>query len=551
MNKQFFISLLLLTILAFLPTTSKAQTDSPSTPIRVWIGWDLPREFEMMMSPLLATSDYQRTFDQESADLRLTSGVTNSAISSYWLYVPVVAFASTAETIQYDDIQRYWQGDSYALNALSGVDQPMSLLVTDETLSALQQILGQPSQNAPYLRVTNDQLVAQLWEQRPTAWTIVPFHQLTPEMKVLKLDGIDIFSPEFEVNAYPLQLTVGFVGDDVAIGRAIEDLRQAGTWRGSNRNSEQLTRVVLSGVTALTRTTADVIVNSGNVLLPSEGIIDFVQDADIFHTSNEVSFSEQCPRPQTPNVGTTSFCAYPEFIELFTHLGINVIELTGNHLNDRGPAAFRQTLDLYDEVGISYYGGGRDLESSRQPLILESNGNTIAFLGCNYYDANQGYLGPLASDERAGASPCDMTYIEQELRRLSTEVDVVIMTIQDYENYRYDALPSQKERMAQFIAWGADVVIGSQAHQPHGFEFVAREGQPVGFVHHGLGNLFFDQMAQIGTRQMFIDKVIIHEGRVISVELYTGLIENYCCPRPMTEAERVDFLRTIFEANGW
>lgn len=538
-------------LMALAPALSHAQSDTPTEPIRVWIGWELPREFEAMLSPLLADPNYQRTFDQQTADIRLSVGASNSAIRSEWLYVPVVPFASTTETISYADLLSYWQGDSFALNNLSGTGEPVSLLVTDEILSALQLILGPASLNAPYVRVPDDQLITKLWEQRPTVWAIVPFQYLTPEMKVLKLDGVDIFSPNFDPSTYPLRMTVGVEGDEAAIGRTIVDLQTIGTWRASNRNAERLSRVVLSGVTALTRTTADVMVNSGDILLPSEGIMDFVADADIFHTSNEVSFSDQCPRPQTGNVGTTSFCAYPEFMELFTHLGIDVMELTGNHLNDRGPGAFRATLDLYDDVGIQYFGGGRDLESSRQPVIFESNGNTIAFLGCNFYDTNQGYLGPLAGEERAGASPCDMTYIEQELGRLSQEVDIVIMTIQDYENYRYDALPSQKERMAQFVAWGADVVIGSQAHQPHGFDIISRDGQTAGFVHHGLGNLFFDQMAQIGTRQMFMDKVIVHEGQVISVELYTGLIENYCCPRPMTEDERADFLRTLFEANGW
>lgn len=538
-------------IMALMPAHGHAQTDGPVAPIRVWIGWDLPRDFEAMLAPLLAQEDYQRTFDLQNADLRLTVGASDTDLRSDWLYVPVVSFASTAETISYADLQAYWAGDSFALNGLSGTNQPVSLLVTDEILSALQLMLGTAALNTPYVRVPNAQLTTQLWDQRPTTWAIVPFEQLTPDLKVLKLDGIDIFSPDFDPSTYPLRITIGMEGNEAAIGRAIDDLLVAGTWRASNRNADRLSRVVLSGVTALTRTTADVMVNSGDVLLPGVGILDFVSDADIFHTSNEVSFSDQCPYPQTGNVGTTSFCAYPEHMELFTYLGIDVMELTGNHLNDRGPAAFRQTLDLYDEAGILYFGGGRDLESSRQSVIFEHNGNSIAFLGCNFYDTNQGYLSPLADEVRAGASPCDLTYIEQELNRLSIEVDIVIMTIQDYENYRYDALPSQKERMAQFVAWGADVVIGSQAHQPHGFDIVTRAGQTPGFVHHGLGNLFFDQMAQIGTRQMFIDKVIVHEGQVISVELYTGLIENYCCPRPMTADERADFLQTIFEANGW
>jgi hypothetical protein len=33
--------------------------------------------------------------------------------------------------------------------------------------------------------------------------------------------------------------------------------------------------------------------------------------------------------------------------------------------------------------------------------------------------------------------------------------------------------------------------------------------------------------------------------------LFTGLIEDYSRPRPMTDAERANFLQTIFKASGW
>jgi poly-gamma-glutamate synthesis protein (capsule biosynthesis protein) len=66
-----------------------------------------------------------------------------------------------------------------------------------------------------------------------------------------------------------------------------------------------------------------------------------------------------------------------------------------------------------------------------------------------------------------------------------------------------------------------------------------------------LGNLFFDQMQSLGTRQMFADKLIIYQGRLLSVQLFTGLIEDYARPRPMTPAERTAFLKTIFKASGW
>ena len=71
------------------------------------------------------------------------------------------------------------------------------------------------------------------------------------------------------------------------------------------------------------------------------------------------------------------------------------------------------------------------------------------------------------------------------------------------------------------------------------------------FIHYGLGNLFFDQMDMLGTRQSFIDTYTIYEGRLISVVLTTSLIEDYCCPREMSEEERVQLLDAVFRASGW
>ena len=64
-------------------------------------------------------------------------------------------------------------------------------------------------------------------------------------------------------------------------------------------------------------------------------------------------------------------------------------------------------------------------------------------------------------------------------------------------------------------------------------------------------HLFFDQMDDMATRQMFADKLIIYDGRHLSTVLFTGLSEDYSRPRPMTADERAAFLKTIFKASGW
>jgi poly-gamma-glutamate synthesis protein (capsule biosynthesis protein) len=93
---------------------------------------------------------------------------------------------------------------------------------------------------------------------------------------------------------------------------------------------------------------------------------------------------------------------------------------------------------------------------------------------------------------------------------------------------------------------GAVIVSGSQAHHPQAIEFYNDS-----FIHYGLGNLFFDQMWSLGTRQIMVDRHVIYGGRHISTELLTYMLENWSQPRPTTEAERRQLLGSVFSASGW
>ena len=72
----------------------------------------------------------------------------------------------------------------------------------------------------------------------------------------------------------------------------------------------------------------------------------------------------------------------------------------------------------------------------------------------------------------------------------------------------------------------------------------------------GLANLFFDQMGDQdwmprGIRREFFDRYVIYDGKLISVELITAMLEDYARPRLMTEQERSGFLQEYFFYSGW
>jgi poly-gamma-glutamate synthesis protein (capsule biosynthesis protein) len=74
------------------------------------------------------------------------------------------------------------------------------------------------------------------------------------------------------------------------------------------------------------------------------------------------------------------------------------------------------------------------------------------------------------------------------------------------------------------------------------------------FIHYGLGNLFFDQYRFFPGSELdhaFIDRHVFYDGRYISTELLPIHFIDLARSRPMTNSEKVDFLKTIFQASGW
>jgi hypothetical protein len=454
-----------------------------------------------------------------SASLILRMGPGDSANAlAIWIYAVAVPFATVPDGTTISALQAAWRGE--------GETPP--LLVPQ--MAALLQALWGAGHAAT---VPAEELQAALWAQRP-AWTLVPFHQLVPSLKVWEVDGLSPLDADFAPATYPFTAALLLDGDPEAAAAF------AGLWSGpvSNRAPEKITRVAMTGVTALVRATAYQMEIRG-ITYPGEEVAPVMQAADIAHVSNEVAFVPDCPMPHY--IGGTTFCSNPRYMELLQFIGVDVVELTGNHVNDWGAGYIPYTLQLYENAGMQYFGGGLDEEAARQPAVFEHNGNHIVFLGCNPVGPSGAWAGP----EWGGARRCDESFAEQ-IRHYSQNGAVVIATQQHSEHYGYTPLQVHRDDFAALAAAGAAAVSGSQAHHVHGFAF-----EHGAFIHYGLGNLFFDQMDQLGTRQTFVDVYTIYENRLLSVSLWTGLIENYARPRLMTPEERADLLQTVFLASGW
>ncbi|MCX6017120.1 MAG: CapA family protein [Chloroflexi bacterium] len=443
-----------------------------------------------------------------------------TAAAPYYLAV-AAPFPTVADGVAFADVQAFWAGDAGALARATNDGSAPTLFVTIATQKHLAALLGPQAKNARVKIVAPGELASAVWAAQPSALAIVPFDELEPRLKVLTVDGIQLFDKQADVSAYPLKASAP----------------------ATNRDTNKMTVVAMTGVTALVRGTA-VMMEKKGLTYPGEKIRDWLKTADITHISNEVSFWDKCPRP-TFNDGVT-MCSDLRYLELLKYVGTDIIELTGNHLWDRGWQQLNTTLDTYDSLGWVYFGGGRNAATALDPVRYDIQGNKIAFVGCNWFGNDW------ATDEKPGSARCgsksprDLDLIIPLIQQLKSEGYHVIVGIQYAEYYQYDPKPGQVDDFNALRAAGADVVNGSQGHHAAGFAVNEQ-----GFMHYGVGNLFFGDQAGDGPKQSMVDRHVFYNGRYLGVDVKTAFIRDFSQPQPMTPKERAALLRTLFAASGW
>jgi hypothetical protein len=443
--------------------------------------------------------------------------------------VPVVPFYSLRDEVSEDELRRAWLGNAPLNGAIP------RLLVSAEVAAALDSLYGPRSAAAPVIVVPASQLVDRLWSEAGGV-AVVPFDLLEPRLKPLLVDGLSILDRELNLRRYPLRARVWVSGPADWTRVLARDIEERGL--STNRHPDLLTVVTMTGVTALTRGVALRIERNGDSAWPARQLADLLSAADLTHTSNEVSFMPGCQAQSD----TMTFCSKPEYLETLQLMGVDLVELTGNHNLDFGASYALLSLDMYAEAGMRTFGGGRNAAEARRPLFITHNGNRLAFLGYNQFGPAYAW----ATEERPGAARFSAEAVQADLAQVRPQADLVFVNIQHTETYNTVPLANQVADFQAVLGFGADVVTGSQAHQPQAIEFY--DGKP---IFYGLGNLFFDQTWSAATCQGLLVRHLIYEGRLIASQVLPTVMDRDLQPRLAEAEERDDILQRVFAASGW
>ena len=439
------------------------------------------------------------------------------------LYAVSAPYLTITDEISFENLKCFWNGSCDKID--NGAEGIPTILIPNEEEPFLVNVFGSLPDKRHVLSLTKTDLYIN--SNLANCWMIIPFEDIEPRRKIILIDGADILSNRFDPNTWPLTAVVGLLPE----GMDKNDLPI------SNRDASKLTNMVLTGVTAMVRGTASYM--DLDPLYPASLIREPLVDADILHINNEVPFAEKCNIQEHYN--GLVFCSKPAYMELLEDIGTDVLELDGDHFQDHGDEPVLMTLDMYDEAGIPYYGGGHNRREAQEPLLIAHNGNRFAFLGCNGKEI--GYAA--ASDTRPGAVHCDIDLMKQQIRALRLQGIIPIVTFQHLEVFQTKPVDSVRYDFESVRDAGAVIVSGSQSHIPMEFDVSGTN-----FVHYGLGNLFFDQAFFLPeTAEAFIDRHIFYDGKYINTQLLTIRFTNYALSHYMEPDDRAQLLRRIFQVS--
>jgi hypothetical protein len=360
---------------------------------------------------------------------------------------------------------------------------------------------------------------------------IIPFESLTPEYKVITIDGTSPLQKEFNKTTYPLTDSYWIKSDysefSVDLQTKIQEILG-----DENYNSNELYDVIITGNSSigarsqyLQLLSSDTNINDPTY--PIRGIADTLRSASIAHLNNENSFAETC----TQNSSTFDLCGKPDSIQQLTYAGIDIVGLTGESIMDAGRKSFEQTLEFYKANDIKYFAGGYNYEEAHTAEIIKLGDLKVAFLGYNFippysYGATKNSSGN--SQYTTAIMQADMEKAKYELK-----ADFLFVDMQWSTELSKFTTQAQITNAKNTLAAGADIITGLNPIYTQGYDHY---GDKV--VFYALGNTMFEPYNE-ESRSAIMVRHLFHQDKYLGFELIPTYI-NTDFQTVLAEDERKD-----------
>ena len=536
------------------PALSPGTTATPEVRAGLTYTGPLPRGAEALE---LKPAESGKTPDIEFA----SAGGEDAVAVRY--FVPVVPLGAGVDSLTAEEVQRIWTGEISDWGDVGGLGGEIVPVVasTEDAPGYYGFIDGEILRRA---LAGYDDLRATM-AMDSGIFAIVPLEELRPSMVAIAIDGIDIARGTGDPSRWPLAERVQVIARTEKGRAEVEDIKATVAAK-----LPEVTRVVATGDVLQSRCSLAEIMATGDWGAALRGPVgEYLAAADLALSSLDGSIQGigepyLCIVMEYPNLTSP-----PEVIEALTLAGIDEMTVATNHAFDCGQAscgseALLESIERLNAAGIKTVGGGRNLEEALAPAILEVNGLKFGVLGFDDIAAED----LQATETSPGTAPLDDSYanekadlpaepafykpatllgvtrLEERIRALKEQVDVVIVQIQSGTEDTHAPSPRSIKALRAAADAGADLVVGNQAHWVQAIE--VRDDT---FIAYALGNFIFDQRWTEEHTQGYLLEATFHGKRLATVRMVPYQIENRYKPTFVEGDTRAKVLGDVIDAS--
>ena len=227
------------------PTATPSPTPTPAFPVTIGCEPGVPSEVCSALQSRAAedSAHFAWTNEPGAADVRLSLDAAQPSAQPVgtWTYAVAAPFFTTEFEVSAAEVKSAWQGSP---SAAWGERAPC----WSRRTRCRRGLRCGARRRAMVRTVDASSILTEA--QASDGWALVPFHELTPRWKVLRVDGLSPVEKDPQLEKYPLQapIYISSAARPETIALLTLDARAF-----DNRREDAMTIVAMTGVTAISR----------------------------------------------------------------------------------------------------------------------------------------------------------------------------------------------------------------------------------------------------------------------------------------------------------
>src|SRR5215210_1773752 len=383
----------------------------------------------------------------------------------------------------------------------------------------------------------------------PEALGLVPWDEVSPEVKALSVDGKSLFDFEGSTD-YPLRPDGATVPDPEKLKRVVvggDIVFDRGQYYTVIQKGMGIDFPLDGGYAAVTSRAPEPSAYSETGVIHqftaertggAGAMREYLSSADL----TLANFENPVIRDAVYHPDATTFTGDLRLMPVLDQAGLDGVTLGNNHILDAGTTGIGETIRHLDDAGIAHAGAGKDLAKAREPMIFDLGGTKVGVLS---YMGVPSYAWAWATETAPGTAPLLENVMREDINRLRPKVDLILVMPHWGKEYIATPEPGQVDLAHAAIDAGADMVIGGHAHWPKGMEMY--KGKP---IFYGVGNFLLDQSWSEETSTAIFAETTLYGDAVVQARPVPFIILDRAQPNFLVpEAGGDRALRRVFAAS--